>query len=169
MLGWKTNVVIGHMRKKHESPIFFRKYFNVAATRWRVWTSKWFCWEKSFLVRPPWLRGFSTIGSPARTDTRTRLGRPTGPRWSWLRRGQAAFAGFYGPTNLLHDWLIFSWEPALWLLNSQERVLRMSKKSITIFGSKQWLLSTDMKTKVVQHVPRINLSHFNFWILNLNF
>ena len=36
------------------------------------------------------------------------------------------------------------------------------KKSIDIFGYKQRLLSLDMKTKVVQHVPRINLSHFNF-------
>ena len=29
------------------------------------------------------------------------------------------------------------------------------KKSIDIFGYKQRLLSLDMKTKVVQHVPRI--------------
>ena len=29
------------------------------------------------------------------------------------------------------------------------------KKSIAIFGSKQRLLSIEMKTKVVQHVPRI--------------
>ena len=36
------------------------------------------------------------------------------------------------------------------------------KKSIAIFGYKQRLLSIEMKTKVVQHVPRINLSHFNF-------
>ena len=36
------------------------------------------------------------------------------------------------------------------------------KKSIAIFGYKHRLLSLDMKTKVVQHVPRINLSHFNF-------
>ena len=38
------------------------------------------------------------------------------------------------------------------------------KKSIAIFGYKQWLLSLDMKTKVVQHVPRINLSYFKFQI-----
>ena len=31
------------------------------------------------------------------------------------------------------------------------------KKRIAIFGYKQSLLSTDMKTKVVQHVPRIIL------------
>ena len=35
------------------------------------------------------------------------------------------------------------------------------KKSIAIFGYKQWLLSLDMKTKVVQHVPRINISTWN--------
>ena len=43
------------------------------------------------------------------------------------------------------------------------------KKTIAIFGYKQWLLSLDMKTKIVQHVSRINLSHFKFQILNLNF
>ena len=37
----------------------------------------------------------------------------------------------------------------------------VKKKSIAIFGCKQRLLRIDMKTKVVQHVPRINLSHFN--------
>ena len=36
------------------------------------------------------------------------------------------------------------------------------KKSIAIFAYKQRLLSIEMKTKVVQHVPRINLSRFNF-------
>ena len=41
--------------------------------------------------------------------------------------------------------------------------------TIAIFGNKQWLLSLDMKTKLVQHVPRINLSNFNFWNLILNF
>ena len=35
---------------------------------------------------------------------------------------------------------------------------RMSKKSIAIFTYKQRLLSIDMKTKLVQHVPRINIS-----------
>ena len=34
---------------------------------------------------------------------------------------------------------------------------------------KQTLLSLQMKTKVVQHVSRITLSHLNFWILNLIF
>ena len=29
--------------------------------------------------------------------------------------------------------------------------------SIAIFGYKQWLLSIDMETKVVQHVPTINI------------
>ena len=38
----------------------------------------------------------------------------------------------------------------------------MSQKTIAIFTYKQWLLSIDMKTKVVQHVPRINISNFNF-------
>ena len=55
---------------------------------------------------------------------------------------------------------IISWEPALETPNSQEEDVK--KKSIAIFGNKQWLLSIDMKTKVVQHVPRINLSHSNF-------
>ena len=36
------------------------------------------------------------------------------------------------------------------------------KKTIAIFGYKQRLLSLDMKTKIVQHVSRINLSHFKF-------
>ena len=45
----------------------------------------------------------------------------------------------------------------------------VKKNHIAIFTYKQWLLSIDVKTEVVQHVPRINLSHFNFWILNLNF
>ena len=31
------------------------------------------------------------------------------------------------------------------------------KKSIALFGNKQQLLSIDMKTKVVQHVPRLIL------------
>ena len=38
------------------------------------------------------------------------------------------------------------------------------QKNIAIFGYKQWLLSTDMKTKVVQPVPRINLSYLKFQI-----
>ena len=35
---------------------------------------------------------------------------------------------------------------------------RRSKNSIAIFSYKQQLLSIDMKTKVVQHVPRIKIS-----------
>ena len=38
----------------------------------------------------------------------------------------------------------------------------LEKGFMGIFNSKERLLSLDMKTKVVQHVPRINLSHFNF-------
>ena len=59
--------------------------------------------------------------------------------------------------------MVFSWEPALWLLNSQERVMLMwmwSQKSIAIFGYKQSLLSIGLKTKVVQHVPRIIFNVF---------
>ena len=44
---------------------------------------------------------------------------------------------------------------------SMEGVL-LSKKSIAIFGNKYCVLSIDMKTKVVQHVPRINLGYFKF-------
>ena len=36
------------------------------------------------------------------------------------------------------------------------------KKTIAIFAYKQRILIIEMKTKLVQHVPRINLSHFNF-------
>ena len=36
--------------------------------------------------------------------------------------------------------------------------MRRSKKTIAIFGYKQWLMSMDMKTKLVQHVMRINIS-----------
>ena len=39
-------------------------------------------------------------------------------------------------------------------------VMVMSQKSIAIFGKKQRLLSIDMKTKVVQHVPRIIFNVF---------
>ena len=39
-----------------------------------------------------------------------------------------------------------------------------SKKSIAIFGYKQWLLSLDMKTKVVQHVPRIIFNINKIWL-----
>ena len=37
------------------------------------------------------------------------------------------------------------------------------KKTIAIFGNKQRLLSIDMKTKVVQHVPRIVFKVFKFF------
>ena len=50
---------------------------------------------------------------------------------------------------------------------SQDRVW-LSKKSIAIFGNKYWVLSIDMKTKVVQHVPRINLSYFKFQIFKFS-
>ena len=53
--------------------------------------------------------------------------------------------------------MLFSWEPALWLVLWQERVWT-SKKIIDIFTHKQQHLSIDMKTKIVQHVPRINIS-----------
>ena len=52
---------------------------------------------------------------------------------------------------------VFSWEPALETLNSQAEDVKkddVKKKSIAIFGYKQWLLSLDMKTKVVQHDER---------------
>ena len=48
-----------------------------------------------------------------------------------------------------------------WLLRSQ-------KKHLQFFPNKQWLLSIDMKTKVVQHVPRINLSYFKFQIFKFS-
>ena len=38
----------------------------------------------------------------------------------------------------------------------------VQKKSIAIFAYLQRLLSIEMKTKIVQHVPRINLSYFKF-------
>ena len=50
---------------------------------------------------------------------------------------------------------VFSWEPALWTLKSQDRVLRPEgevKKTTAIFGYKQRILSIEMKTKLVQHV-----------------
>ena len=37
------------------------------------------------------------------------------------------------------------------------------KKSIAIFGYKQWLLSLDMKTKVVHHVEREWMREWKFW------
>ena len=45
---------------------------------------------------------------------------------------------------------------------AEEAAAAEVKKSMAIFAYKQRLLSLEMKTKVVQHVPRINLSHFNF-------
>ena len=41
----------------------------------------------------------------------------------------------------------------------------LSKKSIAIFAYKQRLLSIEMKTKVVQHVPKINLQGLQLAIL----
>ena len=38
----------------------------------------------------------------------------------------------------------------------------VKKKNIGIFTYKQRRLSMDMKTKIVQHVSKINLSHFKF-------
>ena len=38
----------------------------------------------------------------------------------------------------------------------------VQKKIIAVFTYKKRLLSIDVKTKVVQHVPRINLRHLNF-------
>ena len=44
--------------------------------------------------------------------------------------------------------------------------LMTSQKSIAIFTEKQRLLSIDMKTKVVQHVPRIKLDNLTTWQLD---
>ena len=41
------------------------------------------------------------------------------------------------------------------------------KKNIAIFAYKQRILSIEMKTKVVQHAPRINLSHLNFYKIQI--
>ena len=40
----------------------------------------------------------------------------------------------------------------------------VKKKSIAIFGYKHWLLSIEMKTKVVQHVPRIIFADFQTFL-----
>ena len=78
--------------------------------------------------------------------------------WSLVHAEQLVFMSM-----LKRHWLyvklalsIFSWEPALWHLISQGREMRLlSKKIIDIFIYKEeWHLSIDMKTKVVQHVPR---------------
>jgi hypothetical protein len=45
----------------------------------------------------------------------------------------------------------------------------MNSKVTGISNYKQRILSIEMKTEIVQHVPRINLSHFSFWVPNLNF
>ena len=74
--------------------------------------------------------------------------------------------------TFLHSWFpafvwrsdIFSWEPALWTHESQDRVSMMwSKKSIAIFSNKQRLLSLDMKTKLVQHVESDWMRDWNLW------
>jgi len=49
--------------------------------------------------------------------------------------------------NQLYDW-------------QTHRMMRLSKKTIDIFNFKQRLLSIDMKTKVVLHVPRIIFNVF---------
>ena len=56
---------------------------------------------------------------------------------------------------------VFSWEPTIWTLMSggDEEV----KKTIDILTYKQWLLSIDMKTKVVQHVPKIIFNVVKLW------
>ena len=46
------------------------------------------------------------------------------------------------------------------------RMRMLYKKSIDIFTYKQWLLSLDMKTKVVQHVPRILFNVFKVFKLS---
>ena len=56
--------------------------------------------------------------------------------------------------NQLYDWKTHRWGWWWWC----------QKKHIAFFVNKQRLLSLDMKTKVVQHVPRINLSYFKFQI-----
>ena len=43
------------------------------------------------------------------------------------------------------------------------------KKIIAIFTKKHSVFSLDMKTKVVQHVPRINLNHFIFESYNFKY
>ena len=60
-------------------------------------------------------------------------------------------------SSLLPNKLVFSWEPALWLANSQERALskKFCKKKALMSKKKHWVLSLDMKTKVARHVPRI--------------
>ena len=47
--------------------------------------------------------------------------------------------------------------------------MRRSKKSFVIFAHKQQHLSIDMKTKAVQHVPRINVSIWHFTLDSLHF
>ena len=109
----------------------------------------------------------------------------TPPRWSFFmpklaRRGPTRFTVRWrrrqgrersGEDRNTKGIFIFSWEPALWTQESQDRPIGCCgcpKKSIAIFGYKQWLLSLDMKTKVVQHVPRINLSYFKFQIFKFS-
>ena len=74
--------------------------------------------------------------------------------YTWKQKLFRTFRHSWFPAFLAED--IFSWEPALWLLNSRDgEAEAVQKKSIAIFDKKQRLLSLDMKTKVVQHVPRI--------------
>ena len=93
----------------------------------------------------------------------------TPPRWSFFmpklaRRGPTRFTVRWrrrqgrersGEDRNTKGIFIFSWEPALWTQESQDRPIGCCgcpKKSIAIFGYKQWLLSIEMKTKLVQHV-----------------
>ena len=64
---------------------------------------------------------------------------------------------------LIKQIFIFSWEPALWTLNSQERVMMSKKNLIDIFNFKQRLLSIDMKTKVVEHAEREWMRQWKLW------
>ena len=58
-------------------------------------------------------------------------------------------------TSSFHFWRIFSWETALKIVQSQNRSLYsvLCPKNLAIVTCKRHL-SIDMKTKVVQHVPR---------------
>ena len=47
-------------------------------------------------------------------------------------------------TNLIVGYIIFSWEPAQWLV--------LSKQNIAIFTYKHSVFSLDMETKVAKHV-----------------
>ena len=70
---------------------------------------------------------------------------------------------YYSLSTILFIWFIANGSLLLFLAGNQlyersthRRGCGCQKKSIAIFTYKQRLLSIDMKTKVVQHVPRIN-------------